>query len=112
MADDPWIVQARTSRTCTTCSSEFSAEQVADARAVGWTPLRRGWRCPTCTRAYESRVDRLARKLIADYEWHRWLRADEHQPFDACVFCDVIRRATELLLTDARRLRQYGRSSR
>jgi hypothetical protein len=59
--------------------------------------VRDGWRCPDCSRAYEARIDRLARRLIAEHEQRRWMRAHEHIASEECVFCDVIRRATELL---------------
>jgi hypothetical protein len=65
---------------------------------LGWSSLRDGWRCPSCTRAYEARIDRLARRLIAEHEQRRWM----HAPSTECVFCDVIRRATTLLLERTR----------
>jgi hypothetical protein len=51
---------------------------------------------------YEARIDRLARRLIADHDQRRWMHAHEHDPSTECVFCDVIRRATALLLERTR----------
>jgi hypothetical protein len=104
---DPWVIppEAREpERRCCRCSRTFSPAKVRVPGAL-WTPLRDGWRCPDCTRAYEARIDRLARRLIADHEQHRWLRAEEHPLAAECVFCDVIRRATALLLDGTRRPR-------
>jgi hypothetical protein len=47
----------------------------------------------------------MDRRLIAEHEQHRWMHADEHAASTQCVFCDVIRRATALLLDATRRPR-------
>jgi hypothetical protein len=47
-------------------------------------------------------VERLARRLIAEHEQDRWMHAGEHAASTECVFCDVIRRATALLLDGTR----------
>jgi hypothetical protein len=97
---EPWVIshEARhPARTCCRCGRTFSYEEVRTPGAP-WMPLRDGWRCPDCTRAYEARIERLARRLIAEHQQHRWLRADEHPVGAECVFCDVVRRATAMLL--------------
>jgi hypothetical protein len=97
---EPWVIRPESHsppRRCCRCATTFSPEQLR-ASGPGWVPVRDGWRCPTCTRAYEARIDRLARRLIAEHEQRRWLRAHDHIASEECVFCDVIRRATELLL--------------
>jgi hypothetical protein len=50
-----------------------------------------------------TRIERLARRLIAEHEQRRWIHAAEHAPSAECVFCDVIRRATALLLDSSTR---------
>jgi hypothetical protein len=100
----PWVIPPeshRPARTCCRCGNTFSPEELL-ASGPGWAPLRDGWRCPNCTRAYDARIERLARRLIAGHDQHRWMHADEHPASTECVFCDVIRRATALLLDGAR----------
>jgi hypothetical protein len=97
---EPWVIPPeshRPARACCRCQRTFVPEELR-AAGPGWTPLREGWRCPNCTRAYEARIERLARKLIADHAQRRWIGACEHPMSFECVFCDVIRRATALLL--------------
>jgi hypothetical protein len=96
----PWVIPPeshRPARTCCRCGQTFSPEELR-ASGPGWSPLRDGWRCPNCTRAHEARIERLARRLIAEHEQDRWMHAGEHAASIECVFCDVIRRATALLL--------------
>jgi hypothetical protein len=45
----------------------------------------------------------LARRLIAEHRQRRWMHAHEHAASIECVFCDVIRRATALLLERTQR---------
>jgi hypothetical protein len=45
----------------------------------------------------------LARRLIAEHRQRRWMHAHEHAASSECVFCDVIRRATALLLERTQR---------
>jgi hypothetical protein len=97
---DTWVIAPeshRPARSCCRCGRAFSPEQVR-GDGPGWSPLRDGWRCPSCTRAYQARIDRLARRLIAEHHQRRWMNAHEHVAYTECVFCDVIRRATALLL--------------
>lgn len=88
----------RTPRVCVSCSDTFAGEQLQGPTAIGWTPLRRGWRCPHCSRAHLARVDELARSLVAGHQRHLWVGTQEHAEWDECVWCDVLRRATELAL--------------
>ena len=100
---EPWVIppeSRRPARTCCRCGQTFSPDEL-QASGPGWSPLDDGWRCPNCTRAYEARIERLACRLIADHEQHRWLHAHEHAGSRGCVFCDVIRRAKALLLESA-----------
>jgi hypothetical protein len=73
--------------------------------------VRDGWRCPEWSRAHEARIDRLARRLIAEHKQRRWIRAHEHIASEECVFCDVVRRATELLLEAPPRPRHHTRGT-
>jgi hypothetical protein len=101
---EPWVIppeSERPARTCCRCGQTFAAEELR-ASGPGWCPLHDGWRCPTCTRAYQSRIERLARRLIAEHEQQRWVHADEHTALTECVFCDVIRRASAMLLDATR----------
>jgi len=76
----PWVIPPeshRPARTCCRCGQTFSPEELR-ASGPGWSPLRDGWRCPNCTRAHEARIERLARRLIAEHEQDRWMHAGEH----------------------------------
>jgi hypothetical protein len=98
--DEPWVIPPefhRPARTCCRSGRAFSPDKFRD-EGPGWSPLRDGWRCPSCTRAYEARIDRLARRLLAERQQRRWLYTHEHPISAECVFCDVIRHATALLL--------------
>jgi hypothetical protein len=104
---EPWATPLEShhpARSCCRCGQTFSPEELR-ALGPGWSPLRDGWRCPSCTRAYEARIERLARRLIAEHGERRWLHVAEHAASTECVFCDVIRRATALLLDGTRRPR-------
>jgi hypothetical protein len=100
VVSEPWIISPeshRPARACRRCGRTFSPDELA-AIGPGWTPLHEGWRCPSCTRAHEASIERLARRLIAEHAQRRWLHTHEHPTSSECVFCDVIRRATALLL--------------
>jgi len=83
------------------CQREFSAEDMR--RAVGWTPLRSGWRCPDCSRAHAARIDLIADVLVRGHRRHGWAGTAEHTPYDECVFCEALLVATEHLLRDRHR---------
>jgi hypothetical protein len=88
------------------CRRPSAVDGVGCARSQAgrsrWCPLHDGWRCPNCTRAYQARIERLARRLIAEHEQQRWVHAEEHTAWTECVCCDVIRRASAMLLDGTR----------
>jgi hypothetical protein len=60
MVPEPWVIPPesdRPARRCCRCGRSFAPEDLS-AAGPGWSPLRDGWRCPGCTRAYEARIDR------------------------------------------------------
>lgn len=91
-------VEHRQPRICCRCEQEFTAEQVHGIEGIGWTPLRGGWRCPTCSRTHQQRVDTMAQALVANHERHLWLRSEEHTAYEGCLWCEVIERASTLML--------------
>lgn len=48
--------------------------------------------------AHLARVEELARSLVAGHRRHLWVGSQEHAEWDECVWCDVLRRASELAL--------------
>jgi rubredoxin len=78
------------------CGTEYSAEEVSGSH--GWSPLRSGWRCPECSRAYRARIAKLAAALVGDHTRYDWLGTAEHSAWHECVFCDTLTAATALLL--------------
>ena len=83
-------------RTCARCGVEFSADEVT--ASIGWTPVRSGWRCPDCSRAYAARVAALAERLLRDHQRCDWLGTAEHSAWDECLFCDTLTAAAARVL--------------
>jgi hypothetical protein len=83
-------------RACCKCERWFSSEEISGANA--WTPLRAGWRCPTCTRERWARINKLATSLRTTHHRYDWAGQPEHREYDECVFCEVLGVATELAL--------------
>ncbi|MDP2712291.1 MAG: hypothetical protein Q8O56_13825 [Solirubrobacteraceae bacterium] len=78
-------------RTCCRCGVTYPAER------PGQTPLRSGWRCGPCSRAYYEQIDRRAREIILAHPGFPW-PLPVHRKYDECLWCDVHRRANALTL--------------
>lgn len=61
----------------------------------GQTPLRSGWRCGDCSRAYYKRVDARARQIVLEHPGFPW-PLPVHSQYEECLWCDVHRRADVL----------------
>jgi hypothetical protein len=97
-------IDTKPSRQCCRCDHEFTADEVQGG--YGWTPLRSGWRCPDCTRAYRTRVDALVDAFLANHQSRGWVAISEHREYEECVFCDVLATATARLLSAPERQRR------
>ena len=86
-------------RTCCRCEKHYDSESVGSLAGIGWTPLISGWSCPARSRARAQRVDEMARALVANHPARLWLGTNEHTRYDDCVICEVIARATDLVLS-------------
>lgn len=81
------------SRTCWRCLRGFDRPL-----GIGWVPRHPGWECPDCARAYERRIDELARDLLRA-PGRDWLNTHKCVRLAGYERCDVIRRATLLELS-------------